>query len=55
MQLRSTSTGQSLMVFIENGPLQLEPVAGGFNAYGLSQEGTIPWRRSFFCGARVVL
>lgn len=41
--LRSTSSGQSFMLFIEHGPLQPGAVAGGFNAYGLSQGATIPW------------
>lgn len=43
LQLRSTSTGQSFRLFISHGPLQLAPVSGDFNAYGLSQGGTIPW------------
>jgi CRISPR-associated endonuclease Csy4 len=43
MQLRSTSTSQSFMLFIEHGPLQPGAAAGGFNAYGLSQGATIPW------------
>lgn len=43
LQLRSTSTGQNFRLFIAHGPLQPNAVAGAFNAYGLSQEGTIPW------------
>jgi CRISPR-associated endonuclease Csy4 len=43
VQLRSTSTGQSFMLFIDHGPLQSEAVPGDFNAYGLSQRATIPW------------
>ena len=43
LQLRSTSTGQNFRLFIEHGPVQSDAVAGAFNAYGLSQEGTIPW------------
>lgn len=43
VQLRSTSTGQAFMLFIEHSPLQSGAVAGGFNAYGLSQDATIPW------------
>jgi CRISPR-associated endonuclease Csy4 len=41
--LRSTSTGQPFMLFIEHGPVQPEAVAGSFNAYGLSRGATIPW------------
>jgi len=41
--LRSMSTGQPFMLFIEHGPVQPGAVAGGFNAYGLSQGATIPW------------
>ncbi|MGV8805588.1 MAG: type I-F CRISPR-associated endoribonuclease Cas6/Csy4 [Polaromonas sp.] len=43
VQLRSTSTGQPFRLFIAHGPVQPGSVAGSFNAYGLSQEGTIPW------------
>ena len=43
VQLRSTSTGQSFMLFIAHGPVQPGVVVGGFNAYGLSQAATIPW------------
>ncbi len=43
LQLRSTSTGQNFRLFIAHGPIQSNAVAGVFNAYGLSQEGTIPW------------
>ncbi len=43
VQLRSTSTGQSFRLFIEHGPLQPSVLPGTFNAYGLSQEATIPW------------
>lgn len=43
LQLRSTSTGQSFRLFIKHSPLQSAPVSGDFNAYGLSQGGTIPW------------
>lgn len=42
-QLRSTSTGQNFMLFIDHGPLQLSAVSGDFNAYGLSHGATIPW------------
>ena len=43
LQLRSTSTGQNFRLFIEHGQIQSDAVEGAFNAYGLSQEGTIPW------------
>lgn len=43
LQLHSASTGQTFRLFIEHGPIQPSAVAGAFNAYGLSQEGTIPW------------
>ena len=43
VQLRSTSTGQSFRLFIEHGPLQPSVLPGTFNAYGLSQQATIPW------------
>ena len=43
LQLRSSSTGQPFCLCVEHGPLQLQPVAGVFNAYGLGQEATVPW------------
>lgn len=43
VQLRSTSTSQTFRLFIDHGPLQPSAVSGDFNAYGLSQEATIPW------------
>lgn len=43
VQLRSTSTGQTFRLFIDHGPVQPGAVPGDFNAYGLSQGGTIPW------------
>ena len=43
VQLRSTSTGQPFCLYVEHGPIQPQPVAGDFNAYGLGQEATIPW------------
>ena len=43
LQIRSASTSQAFRLFIELGPLQREAVPGGFNAYGLSQGGTVPW------------
>lgn len=43
LQLRSTSTGQTFKLFIDHGLVQKDAVSGNFNAYGLSQEATIPW------------
>lgn len=43
IQLRSASSGQTFRLFIEHGHIQPNTVAGDFNAYGLSQEATIPW------------
>lgn len=43
VQLRSASTGQTFRLFIEHGPMLASAVSGDFNAYGLSQGGTIPW------------
>ena len=43
VQLRSGSTGQLFCLFVEHGPLQSQPVAGAFNAYGLGIEATVPW------------
>ena len=43
VQLHSTSTGQSFRLFIEHGLTQDHPTPGEFNAYGLSQQATIPW------------
>lgn len=42
LQLRSQSTGQPFLLFIEQGPLQQEPSVGTFNTYGLSQGATVP-------------
>jgi CRISPR-associated endonuclease Csy4 len=43
VQLRSTSTGQPFRLFIDHGPILPGAIPGDFNAYGLSQEATIPW------------
>ena len=44
VQLHSRSTGQHFFLFVQHGPLQNEPLLGGFSAYGLSQQGaTVPW------------
>ncbi len=43
VQLHSGSTGQTFRLFLSVGPEQPAPVPGEFNAYGLSQNATIPW------------
>lgn len=43
VQLRSSSTGQPFCLCVEHGPLLPQPVPGPFNAYGLSQDATVPW------------
>lgn len=43
VQLRSSSTGQTFRMFLSKGDAQSAPVLGEFNAYGLSQQATIPW------------
>lgn len=43
LTLRSQSTGQNFRLFVEHLPCQPNPVAGAFNAYGLSTTATIPW------------
>lgn len=43
VQLKSTSTGQMMKLFIEHGELQGEEVVGDFNRYGLSSSATVPW------------
>lgn len=43
VQWRSSSTGQSFRLFIDQGALQSEAVAGVFNTFGLSQGATVPW------------
>lgn len=43
IQLRSQSTAQAFCLFLEMGPEQGGPVAGRFNAYGLSAEASVPW------------
>ncbi|WP_293936083.1 type I-F CRISPR-associated endoribonuclease Cas6/Csy4 [Iodobacter sp.] len=42
IQMKSNSTAQSFRLFIQQGPLQAEAVAGVFNDYGLSPVATIP-------------
>ncbi len=43
LRLKSTSTGQSFRLFLRHEEPQSDMVAGGFNAYGLSETATIPW------------
>lgn len=43
VNLRSASTAQVFRLFIAHGPVQTAPQAGGFSAYGLSAQATIPW------------
>lgn len=42
LSVRSSSTGQLFRIFIEQ-RLTESAVQGRFNAYGLSQTGTVPW------------
>ena len=42
-QLRSSSTGQPFCLFVDHGALQVGGIDGGFNPYGLSLGGSIPW------------
>lgn len=42
-RLQSQSTNQSFPLFIEQGQPQDNSVPGCFNAYGLSQDATVPW------------
>jgi CRISPR-associated endonuclease Csy4 len=43
IRLKSLSTGQFFLLFIEQGPIQSTPTSGVFSAYGLSATATIPW------------
>lgn len=43
VQLKSSSTGQVMKLFIEHGSLQDKEVAGQFTRYGLSSLATVPW------------
>lgn len=43
VQLKSASTGQHFLLFIEHGPLLDNPATGIFSAYGLSATATVPW------------
>lgn len=43
VSLKSQSTRQPFRLFIEQQPIQSNPVGGEFNRYGLSSKATIPW------------
>lgn len=43
LPVRSASTGQSFMLFLRLSPPCPHPVAGRYNAYGLSTTATVPW------------
>lgn len=43
MPVRSASTGQAFLLFLRLGQPIPAPMAGSFNAYGLSATATIPW------------
>ncbi len=43
IQMKSTSTGQVFLLFIEHGPVVHRGVVGHFSSYGLSSTTTIPW------------
>jgi CRISPR-associated endonuclease Csy4 len=43
IRMWSRSTGQCFRLFIKHGPISSRPCSGFFNAYGLSQEASIPW------------
>jgi CRISPR-associated endonuclease Csy4 len=42
LQLRSSSTGEHFRLYLRHSPAD-RPMAGTFNAYGLSRDGTLPW------------
>jgi CRISPR-associated endonuclease Csy4 len=43
LQMKSRSTGQPFRLFIEHQECTERPIAGTFNAYGLSAGATVPW------------
>lgn len=43
LRLKSLSSAQSFLLFIDQGELQETPVSGTFSAYGLSAIATVPW------------
>jgi len=42
VRLKSSSTGQNFLLFIEQTPPQADPAPGAFSRYGLSQTATVP-------------
>lgn len=43
IELVSNSGGQQYSRYIEMGELQLEPIPGEFDQFGLSKQATVPW------------
>jgi CRISPR-associated endonuclease Csy4 len=43
IQMKSLSNGNPMRVYIEHGPILDNHIDGEFNAYGLSNQATIPW------------
>lgn len=43
LQLKSESTGQRFLLFIEHQPVMAAAATGEFNSYGLSGNATVPW------------
>ena len=43
VQVRSFGTGQTFRLFLHLDKEEVGPLPGRFNAYGLSQDATIPW------------
>jgi len=43
IRLKSTSTNQRYLLFIQQGKVVEEPITGDFNTYGLSKNATVPW------------
>jgi len=43
LRIKSLSTRQIFLLFVEHGPILTTPVTGAFSAYGLSSNATIPW------------
>ncbi|PQQ36755.1 type I-F CRISPR-associated endoribonuclease Cas6/Csy4 [Photorhabdus luminescens] len=41
--LKSLSSGQSFLLFVEQGPIEDKSTQGVFSSYGLSSSATIPW------------
>ncbi len=43
VQMRSQSTGERFLLFVQHGPVHALQSEGLFSAYGLSPKGTVPW------------